>query len=109
MGWFGIELEMWLLNFSLLNVLLAYEVLLRRINGQFGNVFPLEVESCIQQVSGENGKKNKHDSDILKKLLVPFIRVDEVNLKSNEDEKHGNWDDVFFRNHELPIKFIIYC
>jgi hypothetical protein len=40
---------------------------------------------------------------------MPFIRVDEVNLKSNEDEKHGNWDDVFFRNHELPIKFIIYC
>lgn len=100
---------MWLLNFCLLNVLLAYEFLLRSINGQFGNVFSLEVQSCKQQVGGENGKKNKHDPYILKKLLMPFIRVDEVNLKCNEDEKHGHWHDMLLRNHELPIKFIIYC
>jgi hypothetical protein len=55
LGFFGIELEIWLLNFSLFDVLLADEVLLRRINGQFGNVFSLEVESCKEEVSGENG------------------------------------------------------
>jgi hypothetical protein len=100
---------MWLLNFSLFNVLLAYEILRGRINGQFGNVFSLEVESCKEEVSGENGKKDKNDSNILKKLLMPFIRVDEVNLKCNEDEKHGHWHDMLLGNHELPIKFIIYC
>lgn len=59
----------------------------------------LEIQTSEQKVTAGDGYQDEHSPNIFEELLMPFIRIDEVNLENQQSYENRYWNVMFLIDH----------